>query len=59
MNTAESVEPRTRHLDGNAKAREIVATRIIELARRGERNPTRLRDRVLQEANKAASYDPH
>jgi xanthine dehydrogenase YagR molybdenum-binding subunit len=38
-------------LDGNAKAREIAAIRIIELAQRGERSPTRLRDRVLQEAN--------
>jgi hypothetical protein len=38
-------------LDGNAKAKEVVAIRIIELARRGERNPTRLRDRLLKEAN--------
>jgi hypothetical protein len=38
-------------LDGNAKAKEIVAIRIIELARRGERSPTRLRDRLLKEAN--------
>jgi hypothetical protein len=37
-------------LDGNAKAREVVAVRLIELARRGERNPTRLRDRLLREA---------
>src|SRR3954464_5017489 len=35
----------------NAKAaREVVAERIIELARKGERSPTRLRDRVLQES---------
>jgi hypothetical protein len=38
-------------LDGNAKAKEVVAIRIIELARRGERSPTRLRDRLLKEAN--------
>jgi hypothetical protein len=38
-------------LDGNAKAREIVAIRIIELARRGELSPTRLRDQLLREAN--------
>ena len=31
-------------------AKEIVAMRIIELARRGERSPTKLRDR-LAEAN--------
>jgi hypothetical protein len=31
--------------------KEIIAGRIIELARRGERSPTKLRDRVLQEAN--------
>jgi hypothetical protein len=39
------------NLDGNAKAKEIVAIRIIELAQHGERSPIRLRDRVLQEAN--------
>jgi hypothetical protein len=38
-------------LDGDVKAREIVAIRIIELARRGERSPTRLRDQLLREAN--------
>jgi hypothetical protein len=37
-------------LDGNAKAREVVAERIIELVRRGERSPRRLRDRLLREA---------
>jgi hypothetical protein len=31
-------------------ARETIATRIIELARRGERNADRLRDRVMTEA---------
>jgi hypothetical protein len=38
-------------LDGNANAKETIAVRIIELARRGERSPTKLRDRVLSEAN--------
>ena len=38
-------------LDGDATAKEVVATRIIELARRGERNAIRLRERVLAEAN--------
>lgn len=37
-------------LDGKAKAKEVVAMRIIELARRGERSPTRLRDMVLKDA---------
>ena len=36
--------------EGHA-GRAVVATRIIELARRGERSPTHLRDRVLSEAN--------
>jgi tartrate dehydratase beta subunit/fumarate hydratase class I family protein len=40
----------TLHLTDRAKAaREVIAERIIELARRGERSPTRLRDRVLKE----------
>jgi hypothetical protein len=44
---------RELQLDGNARARETVAVRIIELARCGERSPTKLRDRVLHEANAA------
>ena len=36
--------------------REIVAERIIDLARRGERSPTRLRDRVLHEAGLAEYF---
>jgi hypothetical protein len=35
----------------NATAREVIAIRIIELARHGERSPTNLRDRLLAEAN--------
>lgn len=38
-------------LEHDAIARETVAMRIIELARRGERNPLRLRDRLVAEAN--------
>ena len=41
-----------RALDlSNDKAREIVAACVIDLARRGERDPDRLRDQVLREAN--------
>jgi hypothetical protein len=35
--------------------REIIATRIIELARRGERDSCRLRDHVLKGMGTAAS----
>jgi hypothetical protein len=38
--------------DAAPAAREIIAVRIIELASRGERSPTRLRDRVLAEAHR-------
>jgi hypothetical protein len=38
-------------INGNATAREVIAVRIIELARRGVRDPIKLRDRVLAEAN--------
>ena len=34
-------------VDTDAHGREAVATQIIELARRGEKDPARLRDRVL------------
>ena len=39
------------HINGDAEARETIAARVIELARRGEPCPTVLRDRVLAEAN--------
>ena len=39
------------NIGSNTTAREIIAIRIIELARRGERSPTRLRDRLVSEAN--------
>lgn len=41
-------------VNGDARAREAVAIRVIELARRGERNWVNLRDRVLNEANGAS-----
>jgi hypothetical protein len=41
---------RTLQVDGDQRAREVMAVRIVELARRGERDPQRLRDRVLREA---------
>jgi hypothetical protein len=40
-------------LQDDSSAREVMAARIIDLARRGERSPTRLRDRVLHEAGLA------
>lgn len=46
---------RTLKVNGNAREREVIATRIIELARRGERNPAHLRDRVLREAGSESS----
>jgi len=36
--------------DAAAREREAIAVRIIELARRGERDPARLCERVLREA---------
>jgi hypothetical protein len=38
-------------IDGDESAREIIAVRIVELARRGVRGATGLRDRLLAEAN--------
>lgn len=40
-------------LDGDASGREAIAAQIIELARRGEKDPIRLRDRVLRDAGDA------
>jgi hypothetical protein len=42
---------RSLHLENDARAREAIAIRIIELARRGEQDPERLSQRVLEEAN--------
>jgi hypothetical protein len=36
--------------DGDTRGRETVAVRVIELVRRGVRDPEVLRQRVLQEA---------
>jgi hypothetical protein len=41
---------RVLKLEHDQGAREVMAVRIIELARSGERDPERLRDRVLREA---------
>jgi hypothetical protein len=40
-------------LRDDSSAREVIAIRIIDLARAGERSPTRLRDRILHEADLA------
>jgi hypothetical protein len=40
--------------DGDVRAREIVATRIVDLARGGVLDANALRDRVLLEAESAA-----
>ena len=39
------------HINGDVRARETIAVRVIELARSGDLCPTVLRDRVLAEAN--------
>jgi hypothetical protein len=49
---------RTLKMDGDQRAREAMAVRVIELARRGERDPARLRDQVLQEAGATFLGDP-
>jgi hypothetical protein len=38
------------NLQGDGSAKQIMAARIVHLARCGERSHSRLRDRVLQEA---------
>ena len=42
----------------DAHARESIAMRIIDLARRGERDPVRLRDRVLKETESLSFAGP-
>lgn len=44
-------------LPAGSAAREVVAERIVDLARAGERSPTRLRDRLLHEARIADSLN--
>jgi PAS domain S-box-containing protein len=41
-------------VDGDVRARETIAVRIIDLAQRGEREPARLRDRMLREVGDEA-----
>jgi ribosomal protein S12 methylthiotransferase accessory factor YcaO len=48
----------TLQVDGDQRAREVMAVRIVELARHGERDPKRLRDRVLREAGATPSVVP-
>jgi hypothetical protein len=40
------------------REREIIAERIVDLARRGVRSPTILRDRVITEISKATQWRP-
>ena len=51
MSTALDDVCRELKINGGRSAREIIAIRIIELANRGERSATKLRDRLLAEAN--------
>lgn len=51
MSTALADVCKTLNIIGDPTAREVVAARIVELARRGERSPRKLRDQVLAEAN--------
>jgi hypothetical protein len=54
MSTALEAVCETLKLNGDSSARQTVAVRIIDLAKAGERNPNRLRDRVLHEAAMAS-----
>ena len=49
---------RKLQVNGDQRAREAMAVRIIELARRGERDPKRLSDQVLREAGATSSVLP-
>ena len=53
MSTALEEVCRMLEVDHDQGAREVVAARILELARRGECDPERLRDRVLREGDAA------
>ena len=55
MSTALDDVCRVLEIEHDQGAREVMAIRIIELARRGERNPEWLRNRVLREAGAASS----
>ena len=58
MSTALEEVCRKLQVNGDQRAREVMAVRIIELARRGERDPERLSDRVLREAGATPSVLP-
>jgi hypothetical protein len=45
------------NLRDNGAAREVIAVRIIDLAKTGKCSPTRLRDRVLYEAHMVGRVD--
>jgi hypothetical protein len=53
MSTALDEVCKMLNLRDDSSAKEVIAIRIIDLARAGERNPTRLRDRILHEADLA------
>ena len=55
MSTALEEVCRTLKVDHDQGAREVMAVRVIELARCGECDPERLRDRVLREAGATPS----
>ena len=55
MSTALEEVCRMLEVGNDQAAREVMAVRIIELARRGECDPERLRDRVLREAGATPS----
>ena len=57
MSTALEEVCRTLQVNGDQHAREVMALRIIELARRGERDPELLRDRVLWESGAQPSLN--
>jgi hypothetical protein len=46
---------KTLNIGGNHAAKEVIAVRIIELARRGERSAIKLRERLLSEAGGGTS----
>jgi hypothetical protein len=44
-------------LRDDSAAKQVIAARIIDLAQTGERSPTQLRDRILQEAGLASHVE--
>jgi hypothetical protein len=53
MSTALDDVCKILNLRDDSSAREVIAIRIVDLARAGERSPARLRDRILHEADLA------